>query len=187
MLTQFKRFDEAIRELQTARQLNPTAQFIQNQLTQTYLRAHRFEEGIAEARKAILMDPDDRTPHIHLVRAFLYMRRPAEALEELGKSHFSDQLRDILTAEISLQTANRAEGEKYFRTKVANFSPSDNYTVFAEFLVKINEIDKAFEFLQKAFDAHESIIVTVGVEPEFDPIRSDPRYAVLMERLGLPK
>lgn len=49
------------------------------------------------------------------------------------------------------------------------------------------EKDKAFEWLAKAYQEHDSGLVLLKVEPEFDNIRSDPRYADLLRRIGLPQ
>ena len=45
--------------------------------------------------------------------------------------------------------------------------------------------DQAFAYLEKAYLQHSSILVTLKVEPRFDPLRSDPRYQDLLRRVGL--
>jgi hypothetical protein len=48
----------------------------------------------------------------------------------------------------------------------------------------LGEKDKAFKFLEKAFEDRREIVF-VKVEPQLDNIRSDPRYADLLRRVGL--
>ena len=48
----------------------------------------------------------------------------------------------------------------------------------------LGENDKAFKFLEKAFEDRREIVF-VKVEPQLDNIRSDPRYADLLRRVGL--
>jgi hypothetical protein len=58
-------------------------------------------------------------------------------------------------------------------------------TAFAH--IGLGDKDRAFEWLLKAFEAHDWQMVMLKVEPAFDPLRSDPRFAALVERVGLPR
>ena len=46
---------------------------------------------------------------------------------------------------------------------------------------------QAFAFLNKGFDERDFVLVMLKTEPMFDPLRSDPRFAVLARRVGLPE
>jgi hypothetical protein len=48
------------------------------------------------------------------------------------------------------------------------------------------EIDKAFEWLQIAFDHRDSGILSLLVDPLLHGLRNDPRYKNLVAKLGLP-
>ena len=47
--------------------------------------------------------------------------------------------------------------------------------------------DEAFEFLGRAYQERASLMIFLGVYPSFDNIRSDPRFADLLRRMGLPQ
>jgi hypothetical protein len=49
----------------------------------------------------------------------------------------------------------------------------------------MGEIDLAFEWLDKAAEAHDPLLGYLKVGPIYDPIRSDPRYPALLQRIGL--
>jgi len=51
----------------------------------------------------------------------------------------------------------------------------------------LNDIDQAFEFLQKAYDERNYDLPYIRVDSRFDKLRSDPRYADLLRRMGVPK
>jgi adenylate cyclase len=53
--------------------------------------------------------------------------------------------------------------------------------------IGLGETDLAFEWLQKAFEARDWQMALLKVEPAFDSLRSDPRFAALVERVGLPR
>jgi Flp pilus assembly protein TadD len=51
----------------------------------------------------------------------------------------------------------------------------------------LSENDKAFSFLEKAYREHAGQLVWLNVNPALDSLRSDPRFADLVRRVGLPK
>jgi tetratricopeptide (TPR) repeat protein len=58
-------------------------------------------------------------------------------------------------------------------------------TVVASIHAALGEKDQAFVWLDKAYDEHDAILVQLKVEPIFDELRSDPRFTVLLKRVGL--
>jgi len=51
----------------------------------------------------------------------------------------------------------------------------------------LGDRDKAFEWLEKAYDERSPGLTWLKAEPMLDSIRSDPRYAILLRRIGLPQ
>jgi serine/threonine-protein kinase len=51
----------------------------------------------------------------------------------------------------------------------------------------LGENDVAFDWLEKSIPAHDWQVGLLKVEPAFDGLRSDPRFAALVERVGLPR
>lgn len=57
----------------------------------------------------------------------------------------------------------------------------------ATFHAELGERDKAFAELNKAYENRDPFFTNLKVEPSFDPLRSDPRFAELVRRVGLPQ
>jgi Flp pilus assembly protein TadD len=51
----------------------------------------------------------------------------------------------------------------------------------------LGDKDKAFAWLDKAYEEHSFALSNLKVEPRFDPLRSDPRFTDLLRRMGLPQ
>jgi hypothetical protein len=51
----------------------------------------------------------------------------------------------------------------------------------------LGDKDHAFEWLNTAYQEHDSSMIAVRTDPEFDSLRSDPRYTELVRRMGLPQ
>jgi hypothetical protein len=49
------------------------------------------------------------------------------------------------------------------------------------------ESDSAFQWLEKAFDARTAQLLHIPFHPHFDSLHSDPRFAALMQRIGIPR
>jgi Flp pilus assembly protein TadD len=49
----------------------------------------------------------------------------------------------------------------------------------------LGEKDQAFAWLEKAYDEHSYSMAWLKVEPGWDSLRSDPRFAVLLQQMGL--
>ena len=52
-------------------------------------------------------------------------------------------------------------------------------------LCALDQRDQAFEWLHKAVDQRSGWLVYLNVDPIWDPIRSDPRFADVLQRIGL--
>ena len=53
--------------------------------------------------------------------------------------------------------------------------------------IGLGDYEEAFEWLNRACDAHDSTMTFAGVLAVFDPLRSDPRYPDLLAKVGLPR
>jgi len=65
----------------------------------------------------------------------------------------------------------------------AHYVPAFNYAMI---YVGLGDVDRAFEYLDRAFDERSSWLVSLNIEPLLDSIRDDRRFADLLRRVGLP-
>ena len=62
-------------------------------------------------------------------------------------------------------------------------SPEQIATIYAS----LGDIDQAFVWLQKAYEARSAFLVTSYISPAYDPLRSDPRFQELLRKMNLQK
>jgi tetratricopeptide (TPR) repeat protein len=60
-----------------------------------------------------------------------------------------------------------------------------NYSALALLYAQLGDREQAFRCLEKAYENRESWLVASFLDPEFDPLRSDPRFDELLKRIGL--
>lgn len=56
----------------------------------------------------------------------------------------------------------------------------------AEVYIGLGDKDEAFRWLERAYKEHDSWLALLKVWPPFDPLRSDPRFANLLQRMHFP-
>jgi tetratricopeptide (TPR) repeat protein len=96
---------------------------------------------------------------------------------------------DNPSIQISLGKADALAGQrekaqailKRLETTKEYVSPEE----LATFYVVLGEREKAFASIEKAYAAHDPQLQYLGTDPDLDPLRSDPRFADLMRRVGL--
>jgi adenylate cyclase len=49
----------------------------------------------------------------------------------------------------------------------------------------LGQFDAAFQSLEKAYTKHEAELIYLKIQPEWDGVRSDPRFQSLLRRMGL--
>ena len=60
-----------------------------------------------------------------------------------------------------------------------------NPAAFAMVHIELHEIDPAFEWLERAYQDRRGWLAYLKVEPDFDPLRSDPRFSSFLQRMRL--
>jgi TolB-like protein/Flp pilus assembly protein TadD len=182
------RFDEAIREAERARQLAPVDPEINHNVALLLYFARRYDEAILEARKTLEMDSHFSQAHRTLGRALVEERRYDQAIAAFHQAIASGGVQ-LLKAELGhayavsgrTREARRMLGELRQLASKRYVSPYD----MAILHVGLGEKDQAFDWLEKSYAERERWMVTLKVAPALDPLRSDPRFADLVRRVGL--
>lgn len=183
------RFEEALKEMQRAQELNPLS--IANILGVGEVQhlARRHAEAIATFQKALEMDPNSGLANWALGRAYTEKGMLDEAIAAFQKSiplsgDSPDEPAELARA--YARSGRKAEARKILddlleQSKRKYIAGS----VIAALWGALGEKDEAFVWLDKAYAERDFILVTLKVEPMFDELRSDPRFAIMLKRVGL--
>jgi eukaryotic-like serine/threonine-protein kinase len=185
------RSEEAIAAARRAQQLDPTSVINSADVGFELYRARRYNEAVDQLRKAEEMDSEYYPAHVWLAIAYVKKSMFVEAVQQAQKSvALSNNSTTALTA---LAVSYAASGKRREATGIlqrlqeaSKSRYTSNFEISAIF-ASLNEPDKAFESLQKAYDDHEYQLPFLKVDARFDNLHSDPRYADLLRRMGLPQ
>jgi serine/threonine-protein kinase len=151
-----RQYDQAIEQLRKTLELDASFSPAHDELGLCYVRKGMYQQGFAELRKAISLAGGNPNIKAELGNAYAAAGRRKEALEIL----------DQLTA----------------LSKRSYFSPYSIASIYAG----LGDKEQAFAWLNKAYEEHDIWLTLLKIEPAFDPLHSDPRFAELERRIGLP-
>ena len=184
------RLDEAIASEKRAQESDPLSPFLAENLSQAYYYGRNFDAAIREARRALELQPDSVFATTALGLS-LVMERKTEAGIASLRSAADLSGRTSLNMGILGWAYGRAgridEAKEVLRAMEA--SSREQYIApldLAMIRIGMGEADSAFGLLDRAVDERNAFLIFLNVEPMFDPIRSDARFAKLVARVGLP-
>jgi serine/threonine-protein kinase len=183
------RSDEALKEMQRAQELDPLSLPKITAVGEVLYMARRYDEAIAAYQKTFEMDPNSGFAHWALGRAYVEKGLYGEAIAAFQKAiplsgDSPDEWASLACA--YAQSGRKTEARKIIddlkeQSKKRYVAPS----VIAATYAALGERDQGFVWLDKAYDEHDFILVLLKVEPMFDKLRTDPRFTVLLKRVGL--
>ena len=101
-----------------------------------------------------------------------------------------EQLRGVIAMDPSHYQAHWILGHTYAANKQFNELNKSRYVTPAALVnvyIGLGDKEQAFAWLEKAFQERSNYLAYLKVFPILDPLRSDPRYADLVRRIGLPQ
>ena len=184
------RHDEAIDEVTRALDLDPLSVIIHTALGDVLFYARRFDDAIAIYRKALELDPNFLAGHSDLARALEESGRVEEAIRSYERA-IDLAGTSVADPSIGLGHAYAAGGRREEALAVLDelkrrrdrqfVSPWGLASIYA----RRGEREAALDWLERAYAEHDSTLVWVKVHPRFDPLRAEPRFLALLEKMGL--
>ena len=184
------RLSEAQASMERAYRLDPLSVMAMVFLGEIHAWRGDSSAAIALWEKARELDPT--YPELHQTIAGILCARDASG-EAIGilQAKLSISPEDpILKADLGYcqavagrpEQARRILGELELRSRETYVSPMHR----AQIHVGLGETEQAFAALEEAFDDRSFFLLYLSVDPQFDPLRSDPRFSDLLRRIGLP-
>jgi TolB-like protein/Tfp pilus assembly protein PilF len=187
------RAQESIDEGNRAHQLDPLSPIISFGQGQNYVQDHQFDKAIEICKKVIADNPTFGRGHDCLAYAYWGKREYPQVIQE---SKTAAQLKgDKNYAEFAaaLEAGFRSDGwlgalRKAIEVLLAQRKTGyiSSYTI-AGLYADLGDKDHAFEWLNTAYQEHDTNLVTLRTDFHFDSLRSAPRYAELVRRIGFPQ
>ncbi|RPI24584.1 MAG: hypothetical protein EHM61_16710 [Acidobacteria bacterium] len=180
------RAEQAIEEAEAARDLDPISLAPNTFLAQCLLLARRYAEAEQKCLENLELHPDSEQLRLILTESYWRQGKIREALNEIDKvmkrGREDGQQLAITRAIIA---GKRAEAVRLFQHYLNSGEGRTNPMFCAQTHALLGENDLAFRCLNEAFNRWDSSLLIIKVDPTFDGLKQDPRFAQLTSRLGL--
>src|SRR5437879_136515 len=186
-LSALGRFDDAIAEGKRAVELDPLSLVINTDLGSNYCFARRYDEAIAQLRKTLEMDPGFYIAHIVLSQALDAKGARDAAIVEYQKARTLNDDPSVLglLGRAYGLSGNKMEAKKIL-DQLKELSKERYVSAYSFGLVYLGLGDKeqALRWLEQSYqDRAGSDIGYIRVDPLLDPLRGDPRFEALAEKI----
>lgn len=189
-LSQLGRFEEALSEIRRAEELDPLSNRSGELLGSILYTSRQYEQAIAQYRKTLELYPNEGSLHLLLGKVYSLQGRHKEAIAEqriASKLNPASTYKGMLA--YCLGRANqRSEAIAILRElqqRAAGERVSPIY--FARIYISLGEKDLALQWIRKTYEEHSDHILSLGVDPMYDSLRSDPRFIEILRLVGLPQ
>ena len=188
LLSALGRHAEAHEAIHRARDLDPLSLIITTAVGRVLHFARRYDDAIAQCRRALEMDPAFVQAHFDLGMAYAQAGRHEEAIAEFESVLKPDDPRSLMLGVLGhiYARAGRIDQaadvvatleRRYRRGEAASYD-------LALPLIGLDRVSDGCAWLERACDTRSGLLVFLNVEPMYDSIRTEPRFASLVRRLG---
>jgi tetratricopeptide (TPR) repeat protein len=183
------RLEEAAAELEAALEFDPLSTYTRTILAVIFILWHRYDQAIAEARRLLEIDPSAYWGYLVIGSSYRELRLFDEAIaahrRAVELSGGTAAMLGWLGLSLGL-CGKEAEARGLLNrlhemTKQAYVPPSS----FAWIHFGLGEVDDAFEWLERAVEARDQLMMAIKSYAFFDPIRNDLRFLSLLRKMKL--
>jgi TolB-like protein/DNA-binding winged helix-turn-helix (wHTH) protein/Flp pilus assembly protein TadD len=178
---------EGIAELRRAESLDPLSLIISAGVADVLFIAHRFDDAISQLQKTLEMDPNFAMAHYQRGQVLVQQHQLDAAIAEFQRAielagarpAFDANMANAYAVSGRTVDARRIAADLEHRPEQSGSLDSNISLIY----VGLGDTDQAMRWLEKAYQAQFDAVILL--RPQFDPLRSDPRFQALMGRLGL--
>jgi len=190
-LIAMSRTEEAQNSIRRALELDPLAIFAYSTASDVFYMSRQYDQAITQLQAALDLNGDDPLALSRLGWSYIQKGMFTEAISNMKRavtlSPFNQELSWMLGHAYAMagktEEARKIIDDLHRLAKIQYVQPYG----FALIHVGLEENDAALEWLEKAYQDRNGWMPLLQVEPRFDPLRSDPRFQVLLRRMNLSK
>jgi serine/threonine protein kinase/Tfp pilus assembly protein PilF len=178
------KMEESVVEHKRALELDPVSQVYNQGLCAVYESAHQYDLSIQQCLRFAAAYPDVSMPHGELSSDYEGQKNYAKALDELQKAAQLEGTSELADLFGKAYAASGWTGVLRKEAEVYQTAKYHNSVAVADSYASLGEKDKAFIWLNKAVDEHSPLFI--NSDTDLDSLHDDPRYAAILQRMGLP-
>jgi len=187
------REQEALAEITRAHQLDPLSPIISRVIGSVRVSARQYDEAISVCQQLANENPTFATAHDCLAYAYWGKQMYPQVIEEwkvYGQLSGNPDWAELAAA---LEQGFRSGGWKGALAQAIQFLQAQREThyyspyLIARLYADLGDKEQAFQWLDTAYREHDWLLIGLNTQFQLDPLRSDPRFAELVRKVGLPQ
>jgi serine/threonine protein kinase/lipoprotein NlpI len=188
LLTHISRFDEGITMMNRALELEPLSIVVNSCLGQTLYEAKKYDEAISQFKKAIEMDSTYQHPYGWLGLSYLQKEMYDDAIEmlQIGTTSPGYGIRSIGFLGYTYAVQGKRDSALLQLNRLNELSNEKvvDPCFIAWIYVGLGEKEKAFKWLEKAYEERSNWLIMLNNDQLFNSLHSDARYKTLLRNIG---
>jgi len=178
------RLDEALDLTRRAAMSDPLNVAIHYRFARYAYFLGRLDEAIASFTKVLELNPEYPAAHKDLALVYLAQSRPQAALAEMEQEK-ADLWRRYGFSLLYFGLGHKKEADATLSELVKNYQDTAAFQI-AEVYAYRGEVDRAFEWLERAYVQRDSGLSQILGNPHLERLERDPRYPAFLEKMHLP-
>jgi adenylate cyclase len=183
------RFDEAIAEVRRAQNSDPLSLAVNANYGLVLYWARKYKEAVEQLENTLELDPNFGLAYVYLGFVLIQQGKYKHAIAAIHRSMRNTGYMPLAISKLGFaysRQGDKANAKRVLMEAESHFQKlSFPSTVLAEIHGGMGDRDKFFECLNRAYDERSPLLPWLKIYPEYDAMRSDPRYDELLHRLGL--
>ena len=186
LLSRVGRHEESVREARLAVELDPLSVGNRVSLVSRLFFARDFDGAIDESLNVLELEPDHVNALFWLGSSYILNGQPEEGIVTLQRGTALDPDNPFRVTQLAWAYARSKRREQALEAlREIDVEQGPILKEIAIVYGELGELDRAFEYLDRAFAEGPGILASMPADPTADSLRSDPRFDELMRKAGL--
>jgi tetratricopeptide (TPR) repeat protein len=177
------RLDAALELMQKAVALDPLSARTHRQLGMIQWTADRLDEAAASFQLALDLSPSTGLSHASLAMLRMLQGQAEEGLA-LAEAESHDVFRNLALAMIQHSLGRAADSDAALQALIEGFGWTAAYQIAEAFAYR-SEVEKAFEWLERAYAQRDPGVTFSATDPFLRPLHGDARWRPFLQRMRL--
>lgn len=184
------RYDDALRECKLALEVDPLSLFTKATLAVNFFGKHHYDSAMTQIKEALSIDSNFVFGYRMLGNFYTWRGNYKEAIAQYQKAiALGDYPTLAFVACAYARSGNAMKAREILPDlKTKYIQPG----FFAIAYIGLGEWDRAFEWLERAYEEHDQTLLSIislprGFDTNLDSLRADPRFHALVKKMGLEK